>query len=344
MTTTLRDVAARLRLSPGLVSRVLNNDAEVRVSTENRQRIHTTAREMQYRPSPSARALSTRRSRQIAVSGADAGLHGYLSSRLLEQQGLIEAAAHRGYRTVVLPSTANQAESRDFEDVLYTSGCEGVCLYAEQASPELYATLRQLAVPFVVLGNPSDLSLPQVDHDNYRYAYDGVAWLHQQGHTRIGLTDFLAPHIQPFAALLHQGYQDAMRDLCGGFDPALVTPQVLTPQQRTDFIMGMQAPTALIVREWIGANAWRLVLQEQGIRVPQDIVVLVHISVAESHYLEPGFAFQAHDPRAVGLRAGQMLIDRITNGIPEQSKGALVPILAPQWRTNWNITDVGDSV
>ena len=102
----------------------------------------------------------------------------------------------------------------------------------------------------------------------------------------------------------------------------------------------MQAPTALIVREWIGANAWRLVLQEQGIRVPQDIVVLVHISVAESHYLEPGFAFQAHDPRAVGLRAGQMLIDRITNGIPEQSKGALVPMLAPQWRTNWNITDV----
>ena len=336
MATTLRDVAARLSLSPGLVSRVLNNDAEVWVSVETRQRIHTAAREMQYRPSPSARSLSTRRSRQIAVSGADAGLHGYLSSRLLEQQGLIEAASQKGYQIVVLPSTANQTDSRDFEDVLYTSGCDGVCLYAEQATPVLYATLRQLAVPFVVLGNPADATLPQVDHDNYHYAYDGVAWLHQQGHTRIGFTDFLAPHLQPFAALLHQGYRDAMRDLCGGFDPALVTPQVLTPQERVAFLTRPHTPTALIVREWIGANAWRLVLQQHGIRVPEDIVVLVHISVAESHYLEPGFAFQAHDPRAIGLRAGQMLVESIESGIAEPSQSVLVPTLAPQWRTDWN--------
>ncbi len=79
----------------------------------------------------------------------------------------------------MLPSTANQADSRDFEDVLYTSGCDGVCSYAEKASPALYANLRQLAMPFVVPGNPDDASLPQADHDNDRYAYDGGARLHQ---------------------------------------------------------------------------------------------------------------------------------------------------------------------
>ena len=214
------------------------------------------------------------------------------------------------------------------------------------SKPALRCTpcLRQLAVPFVVLGNPDDPSLPQADHDNYRYAYDGVAWLHQQGHTRIGFTDFLAPHLQPFAALLHQGYRDAMETLCGGFDPALVTPHVLTPEERIAFITGPQAPTALIVREWTGANAWRLVFQQQSIRVPQDITVLVHISIAESHYLEPGFAYQAHDPRAVGLCAGQMLTDMIANGIPEKPQNVLVPALAPQWRADWNSPDIGTTV
>ncbi len=64
-----------------------------------------------------------------------------------------------------------------------------------------------------------------------------------------------------------------METLCGGFDHDMVTPHVLTLQQRADFVTGIQAPTALIVREWMGANAWRLVLQEQAIRAPQDIGV-----------------------------------------------------------------------
>ena len=206
MAITLRQVAAQLKLSPGLVSRVLNNDEGVRVSELTRQRIHAAAQEMQYRPSPSARSLSTGRSRQIAVSGADEGLHNYLSSRLLEQQGLIEAVARQDYRVVLLPSLSERPDSRDFESALYTSGCDGVCLYAAQGSSQVYAALRQLALPFVVLGNPGDLSLPQVDHDNYRYACDAVAWLREQGHTRIGFTDFLPAAEQPFAFDLHRGF------------------------------------------------------------------------------------------------------------------------------------------
>lgn len=335
MAITLREVAEQLKLSPGLVSRVLNNDAGVRVSQQTRERIHKIAQTMQYRPSPSARALSTGRSRQIAVSGADEGLHNYLSSRLLEQQGLIEAVARQDYSVVVLPSTSDRPNSRDFDAVLYTSGCDGVCLYAAQGSSQLYTKLRQLAVPFVVLGNPGDLSLPQVDHDNYRYAYDAVAWLRELGHTRIGFTDFLPAALQPFASDLHQGYMDAMNVLCDGIDPVLILRAQAGPAERFAFVQTPRSPTALIVRDWRGANAWRVVLQTHGLRVPQDITILAQVSITEWQYLEPGFAYQAHDPRSLGLRAGEMLLNRIENGSASDTECVRLAVMRPQWRPDW---------
>lgn len=335
MPITLREVAAHLKLSPGLVSRVLNNDEVVRVSKQTRQRIHATAQEMQYRPSPSARALSTGRSRQVAISGADEGLHNYLSSRLLEQQGLIEAVAQHDYRVVLLPSSSNRADCRDFESALYTSGCDGVCLYAAQGSPQVYDRLRQLAVPFVVLGNPGDLSLPQVDHDNYAYAYDAVAWLRAQGHSRIGFTDFLPAAVQPFAFDLHRGYQDAMNANCAGFNPSHILGAQAGPADRIAFVKSPGAPTALIVRDWRGANAWHVVLQASGLRVPHDITILAQVSITEWEYLNPGFAYQAHDPRALGLRAGEMLLNRIETGVPAEPEAIRLPVMTPKWRPDW---------
>jgi DNA-binding LacI/PurR family transcriptional regulator len=337
MTTTLREVAARLNLSPGLVSRVLNNDAHVRVSLETRERIHTAAREMQYRPSPSARALSTGRSRQVAISGADPGLHSYLGSRLLEQQGLIEAVAQQNYRVVVLPSSADHADWREFEEMLYTSGCDGFCLYAEQADPKLYAALHRQRVPFVVLGNPGDVSVPRVDHDNYRYAYDSVTWLHQQGHTRIGFTDFLPPSAHPFASTLRQGYEDAMRLVCGDLDTTLILENVPNEAERIALMTQPNPPTALIVRDWGGAHLWRKVLQTLGLRVPEDVAVLAHVAVTEAHYLEVGYAFHAHDPRLIGWHAGQILLRRIQEdmNMTDEEETYLVPPFAPQKRTEW---------
>ncbi len=337
MLVTLADVAKTLGLSPGLVSRVLNGDPRVRASKATQERIHQTAREMQYRPSPSARALASGQSRQIAISCADSGLQHYLSSRLLEQQGLIQAVTEQGYSVVLLPpiSPVDQATASDFKRILYTSGCDGVCVYAEQANAEVYAGLRELGLPFVVLGDPGDTSVPQVDHDNYLYAYESVAWLHALGHTRIGFTDFLQAELRPFAHRLHQGYRDAVETLCGGFDPQLVIPSGLEHSERLAFLRQANPPTALLVRDWKAAMSWRVLFQELGVRIPEDIVVLVHLALTEAYYLEPGFAFQAHDPRAVGRRAGQVLLNRIKSDPQEAPEIVRLSTLLPQWQRDW---------
>lgn len=333
MPATLRDVASQLNLSPALVSRVLNNKAGVRASEETQRRIRKTAREMKYRPSASARALSTGRTMQLAISAADADLHQGHSGRLSEVLGLIEAAAPHQYRVLVLPSPAHRTDRRDLEALIHASGCDGFCIYAEQADAALYDLLREHEMPFVVVGNPGDPSLPQVDHDNYRYAYDSVAWLRAQGHTRIAFVEFVSHTNQPYIGVLRRGYQDAMEALCGGYDPALDLLRADLPlKEQAEFVTGPAAPTALIVRELSNALRWETAIQSQGMRIREDIVLLPHMLQQELQFLPPGYAYHAHDPRAVGVRAGEVLIQWILDGkMPESVLPILVAPLGPCW-------------
>ena len=60
MRTRLKDVAAELKLSPALVSGVLNGRDNVWASEETRARIVATARKLDYHPSTTAQALRQR--------------------------------------------------------------------------------------------------------------------------------------------------------------------------------------------------------------------------------------------------------------------------------------------
>src|SRR5580658_997991 len=58
MRTRLKDVAAKLNLSPALVSGVLNNRPHIWASADTRARILEAAKALNYHPSAAAQALS----------------------------------------------------------------------------------------------------------------------------------------------------------------------------------------------------------------------------------------------------------------------------------------------
>ncbi|BDI31644.1 LacI family transcriptional regulator [Capsulimonas corticalis] len=66
MTISIREVAARAKVSRATVSRVLNN-VDVPISAETRQLVRHVAAEMGYQPNRAARALATGRTQTIAL-------------------------------------------------------------------------------------------------------------------------------------------------------------------------------------------------------------------------------------------------------------------------------------
>jgi len=177
-----------------------------------------------------------------------------------------------------------------------------------------------------VVGNPNDPTLPQVDVDNYWYAYRSVEWLHGLGHRRIG---FLYPKSgQPHVVELSAGYHDAVTLLCGRDDPHLRPGDRLHHKERAAFLTGPDAPTALIVNGLNDAMFWRSTIRAAGRAIAADVDILIHVETTEVPFLQPGDAYHAYDPALLGMRAGEMLIEWIDGKQPPALR-ILVPTLGP---------------
>lgn len=332
---TLKEVAEYAGVSPAIVSRILNRKEGVWASEETRKRILEAATALRYRPSASARALSTGRTFQLAVSTASADLQLGRPAQLWQLLGMTDAAARHGYHLILMASQGVRPEPAEFDALIRSNACDGFVLFAEQLTPEIRETLQAANIPFVVVGDPGDETVPQVDIDNYQYAYDSVVWLHKQGHRRIGLAEFAdvragtaLPHIQKIRA----GYAQAMADLECGLDPAWApTKRSETSAERLAWVTGPDAPTALILPSAQDGFLWEATLRGNGISVPNDVALLCHIATMETMYIEPGIAYHTHDLRAMGDHAGQMLIDWIEAGkVPERK--VLIRGTEPAWK------------
>lgn len=349
---TVYDIATQLNVSPGLVSGVLNGKT-VRARDETRQRIINLASELNYRPSAVAKALSSGRIMQIGAL-TSAPLAGAMESRT-DLRGLIEAAARHDYRVVVLPLREGAEGCRQLENLILDKVCDGISLFSNQMSGPHLNVLAKHSIPCVVMGDPGEsdwsnhLRIARVDFDNYRYAWDSVAWLVSQGHRRIAYardkgevehamaaasaTDATANIPQQHHTYeLQRGFRDAMRELCGDENPPLV--HCHTAEDAVNFARSGVA-TAVISRYLHGALFWTMRLNAAGLRLPDDFTILAHLEADELSPLSLAgclefMAIHTRSHRELGAEAGAMLLNWIQNKSPAQPV-TLVATNVPRW-------------
>ncbi len=222
---TAEDIARLAGVPRPYVSVVLNGaKSNVGISAAARERILAASQELGYRVSASARALATGKTRQIAVLAEEKeginhqfGLH-----------GLIDAAVRGDHRVVVLPLHPGDPGEQQLDELIMSNVCDGVVLFADQVQDPHLHVLERHHLPCVVLGYSAELkraaseNMAYVNFDNYHYAYDSVAWLKAQGHQKIAYVRAPREGHHFHVNTLHQGYRDAMRDLCGQEDALIL--------------------------------------------------------------------------------------------------------------------------
>jgi len=224
MRTRLKDVAAKLSLSPALVSGVLNNRPHIWASEETRARILEAANELNYHPSAAAQALSRGKTDSIVfvykrLSGpayrlAYSGLMDALSSEL-------QAA---GYDLTVANFATQEEVLTHLQKLASSHGCDAVVLWGREEDTEPQAKLLEaLRTPFVVKGR-FELAHPhwhQVDFDHELMTSQALEHLVSLGHKRIAYLGF--PHNDGFVKALRKGFTDAhVRLLNTGADSTLL--------------------------------------------------------------------------------------------------------------------------
>ena len=218
---TIFDVARLAGVSHQTVSRVLNDLPNVRPAT--RQRVEKAIVALNYRPSPAARALVTRRSRTIGLITTGGPDYGPARTVL----HFNEAARSSRYAVSMASMLGSDPDSlRSAVELLLRQNVEAIVLIAAQRGALETVQGIELGVPLVAVESSGRGDFHSVAIDQYRGARAAVAHLAELGHTRI--RHLAGPADSTDATERQRGWRDelaarglvALEPLVGDWSPA----------------------------------------------------------------------------------------------------------------------------
>jgi LacI family transcriptional regulator len=291
---TIKHVAADAGVSLQTVSRVINNEPNVR--PEMKRRVQDSINRLGYVPSIAAQRMSGSRSylilaindreRTIADWQARQGTD-WVDQMLLG--GMLTCAEH-GYRMILeLVDTHNDHVERELLSAIAALQPDGIILTPPHSdNPQIVALLAGQNIPFVRIGSQENGAGIPISMDDEGSARTATRHLLAHGHRRIG---FIAGSPEyNLSGWRVDGWQNAMAEA------GLATDALL---QSGDFsyssgeiaarilLTGAQRPTAIIASNDQMALATLEVARSLGLEVPKDLSVISFDNTPLVHFTQP---------------------------------------------------------
>lgn len=350
---TIYDVAARAKVSPKTVSRVLNGDAPV--SEKTRKAVTEAMNALGYVPSHAARSIKSNRSGLIglitgAISNADEVARAAGLPELFIVQGA-QAVVEQSHKTLLISDTGGRLDRvpglmRTFQE----HRVEGILYVADFHKP-LDIALPETGIRTVLINCYDEAGTPAIIPDDEAGQYAVTKAVTRAGHRKIAYLT-LASALQ-VTQLRLTGYRKALEEAGIAYDPTLVQPTDLfgAPGEHQliwdaldKFFALDEPPTAICCGNDRLALAVYGILRKRGIAVPEDVSVVGyddHRLISETLY--PALTTAELPYRAMGARGAQLLLDLLADPameVPEapilvggqlQQRGSLV---APRQNDN----------
>jgi len=310
---TIDDVAALAKVSIKTVSRVLNDEPNVRPCT--RQAVTSAIERLGFRPSRVARSLAARRTFIVGLFYDNPCTH-YVSN---VQEGALQACDRRGYDLSVHPKPFRGVVTADEIVELYRQArFDGVILTPPLADiPALVAVLRAARVP-VVLISPVDRGsgFPTVGTNDRVAAEEMTRQLLSLGHKKIA---FVSGHPDHKAVGLRlEGYRNALREA------EIVVPEDYVVTGLNSFESGEVAglklfnlpspPTAIFCANDEMAVGVLKVANTIGLSVPRDVSIVGFDNIPITAQVWPQLSTIQQPVREMSERAAEILFRRIEGG------------------------------
>ena len=202
---SLKSIADKVGVSTTLVSYVLNNKMEHRISKEIAKKIRDTASELNYNANLIARSLKSNKTNTIGLIVAD--ISNPFSSALAR---IIEDEADKaGYTVIYGSSDENPDKSRRLIDTFLKKQVDGLIIAPCAGSEEQIKELESKDFPFVLIDRYfPEITTNYVALNNFQASYMAVNHLFDHGHKRIGIVTLDSPlhHMQE----RKRGYMEAL--------------------------------------------------------------------------------------------------------------------------------------
>ena len=305
----IEDVAEAAGVSMKTVSRVLNQEPNVR--EETRRRVEAAAQKLQYRPNPSARSLAGQRSYVVALIYDNPS-----SNYLMEVQGgVLDACRASHYNLVLGPVPYDQPDCiAHIAELVEHTRCDGLVLTPPLTDDvKLLGQLDELGVPFASISPRTARGRIGVTLDEHAAAFEMVDRLISLGHTRIG---HIKGHPQHGASeWRHAGYREALKHAGIAYDTRLVIKGEFSYDSGVsggEALLALQEPPTAIfaANDDTAAGVIRAACM-RGLRVPADLSVCGFDDTPISRQIYPQITTVGQPTREMGRVATLELLKAI---------------------------------
>ncbi|MFD3444420.1 LacI family DNA-binding transcriptional regulator [Microbacteriaceae bacterium 4G12] len=304
----ISDVAQTAGVSYQTVSRVLNNAPDVSAAT--RERIQQIIKDMGYRRSRTATALSTSRSTAIGILTDGSPRFGPVGTLM----ALEKVARQKGYFTTVItveePYADSIPQALDSLDEIEVDGIIVIAPLLSMAAAVRSASI-QVPVEMIAAGASSTPNLFTYSENQELGARMATQHLIDLGHTDIA---HLAGSIAWFDGRVRKaGWEAALRD--AGLSPGLCLEGDWSPgwayETGLRLVEEGRVPQAIFAASDHTALGLIRALSESGIRVPEDVSVVGFDDVEGSEFFLPPLTTVRQDFAALANASIEVLLGAI---------------------------------
>lgn len=303
VTVTIYDVAREAGVSMATVSRVVNNNPNVKPQT--RKKVYEAIERLGYRPNAVARGLASKKTTTVGVVIPDISV-----ANFAEVARGIEDIANMYHYNIIL-TNADKRKEKEIRviNTLLEKQVDGLLFMGGAVTEEHLQAFQTSNVPIVLCGTTDEKnSMPAVDIDHEAAAFDAVNYLIQQGHKSIAmisgtLHDPVAgyPRFRGYQRALEQAgipyREDYVRAGNYRYESGIEAAQY--------FLQLSERPTAILAATDEMAIGAIHGLQDAGVKVPEDISVMGMDNIRISSMVRPlltTIAQPMYDIGAVSMR------------------------------------------
>ena len=316
----LKELSSKLGLSQTTVSRALNGFPEVNADT--RRRVTEAAERYNYHPNSRAKALATGCSFSIGhiipLSTRNELVNPIFADFIA---GAGETYSRRGY-DLTLSVVKDEDEEQAYRDMATKRTVDGIIVHGPRTDDPRIDLLKSIGMPFVVHGRGSNTPVDYawVDVNNKSAFKRATEFLLDLGHTRIALIN--GDETMHFAARRRMGYEEALGAKDIPVDETIMSSRDMTEVFGYNFAKDLNKsdnpPTAYLVSSMLLAIGVRRAVQEQGLKLGEDISLITHdddLSYLPNSGDVPMFTATQSSVRDAGQRCAEMLLDLIAGEV-----------------------------
>ena len=272
VTVTIYDVAREAGVSMATVSRVVNNNPNVKPAT--RKKVFEAIDRLGYRPNAVARGLASKKTTTVGVVIPD------ISNAIFAEvaRGIEDIANMYHYNIILCNADKKKDKEIRVINTLLEKQVDGLLFMGGAVTEEHQQAFRTANIPIVLCATSDESGeMPSVDIDHETAAYDAVQSLIEQGHRRIAMiSGTLEDPSNGFARF--SGYKKALAEAGLAYDDTLVRIGNYRYESGSDamryFLELANRPSAVFSATDEMAIGAIHAIQDKGLQVPADISVI----------------------------------------------------------------------